>query len=292
MPARTAARLAIVVAAPILFLLLGIRGALPTEAAPGKPNGATVYAQLKAAADAGNPAAQRAVSEVDAFVARTGIDVASAAQVTGEEMRGGRKFITEGMPPLFLNLSPAEGLDSRASTNAYRALRHAELAAAAKSDPAREITVSITAAGHRAIPEVLEALTRNGLRPVTLMIDVFEDGPNGRVWKSRFTHAAPDDVPDAFLAAPSKDVVASVAAVLAQAHADEGDYDLSKLSFEVYLVRAVGPASGADQLTSESVILLVDSETAVADAYRNSAAHVRVILMPWVPDEVRWEAGR
>jgi hypothetical protein len=288
----TAARVATAVAVPIALLLAGIAGALTAQAAPGGPNGAEIYARLEAAANAGNPGAQRALAEVKAFVARTGADLNAVVEIAGEERHGGRTIVAQGIAPLFLNLSETAFLKTKAKVDMYRALRHAELAAQAKGDPSREITVSITAAGHRSIAQVLDVLSRNSLRPITLMVDVFENTPSGRVWKSRFTHAAADDIPDAFLAASATDVTAAVAALLAQAHADEADYDISKMEFEVYLVRAVGPASGADALTRDGVIFMVDSETAIADSYRNAAAHLRVIYVPRVPDEIRWGAGR
>lgn len=289
---HTTARLAIAIAVPIVLLIAGVAGGLTAQAAPGGPNGPDIYARIKAAADAGNPRAQRALVELDAFVARTGADLGAAAEVAVEERRGGRTIVAEGIAPLILNLSETASLETRAKVDTYRALRHAELEAQASLDPSREITVSITAAGHRSIPDVLDLLARNNLSPITLMVDVFEDGPSGRVWKSRFTHAAPDDVPDAFLAAPGKDVSAAVASLLAEAHGDEVDYDISRMSFEVYIVRAVGPASGANALTRDSSILMVDSETAIADSYRNAAAHLRVIYLPRVPDEIRWSVAR
>jgi hypothetical protein len=93
------------------------------------------------------------------------------------------------------------------------------------------------------------------------------------------------------LAASGQKVSAEVAQILAEAHAGEADYAIGQMTFEVFLVRAVGPASGAAALMGDPAIFLVDSETAVTDHYSDLAARVRVIHMPSVPDEIRWEAG-
>jgi len=286
MKTRLWARRSIAIGVPLLFLALGVGTSLPAIAASGS-DGTRLYGELTAAAAAGNQTAARALADVDAFTRRTGAKVSSAARVVRFDNLMARTVGVRGFPPFYLNVAIEDVIDSPAALDAYRAARLGELASSARARPDERLTVKVTPAGHRSVEEVWSALSRAGLTPISVMIDVFESTAAGPVWKSRFTHLSENDALDAFLDGSGGNVVSAVRGMLADAHAGESDYNVSQLTFEVFVVRATGRAADVLAFSADPAVLLVDSETAVAASYRDVAAHVRVML-PTVNDSVRW----
>lgn len=235
--------------------------------------GEEFYSRIAAAAAEGDARAIEAKAAVDAFMSRNGMTPSAMGEprqsVVGNSDLG-IPVRLDGILPWSVRIVNDAVLDSRASIDGYRALRHDALAALARS-PQREIRAVVSPNRFMSLQEFGASLPC-ACRGYVIVVDVF--GANGWLMSSGGNFGG-IELPVS-MDALEQDLLDQARQSLDQfAAKDTADLRLTVRQVEVSLT-----AMEAKSISTEPGILLVDPLTDLADRYGSMAAVVEVSGSP------------
>jgi hypothetical protein len=253
-----------------VVLVLSVIGSSSVSAAPPAAASRALYDAIGRDAARGDSRALELKQAIDQYLRRNSLrveDLGSPIHSNSIENMGGMRLRIEGSPPWSVRVVNDTDLASAAALDSYRQNRHAVLAALAAADPGRRIRAVIAPSRLVDVSSFAAGLTCD-CRGVSIIVDVFSSAgwlmASGRPLTRQSIRASGDEL--------EADLLEQAAVSLDQFSAA----DTKGIHVTVRRIEVDVPAGEALKLAALANVLMVDTTTDLADAYRNVAATIQV----------------